>query len=225
MKEAFPDGYNRTTISLPVSSVIRQGFRTIFTEHSKLVSEFQRNVVFKTQLFVNYFIISNCVSETPKKIFEQNFWYQICHFTINDIKEGTSQAIYDSVDSFENAYTRFITQRSQAIHFGERPVGFAQSLSDACVTIKTTYRNFYVETFESRIIQFLKHCLMNAFPNMSPGSANSIAEDYCIYQITREKELDPASIPAEHREAVITFTSTNPDMINLQRLVPATPPD
>jgi hypothetical protein len=58
---------------------------------------------------------------------------------------------------------------------------------------------------------------------MSPGSAKSIAEDYCVYQITREKELDPASIPAEHREVVITFTSTNPDMINLQRLVPATP--
>jgi hypothetical protein len=103
------------------------------------------------------------------------------------------------------------------------PSGFAQSLSDACVTLQTTYNNFYVETYEQRIILYLKHCLMNAFPNMSPGSAKSIAEDYCVYQITREKELDPASIPAEHREAVITFTSTNPDMINLQRLVPAIP--
>jgi hypothetical protein len=103
------------------------------------------------------------------------------------------------------------------------PSGFAQSLSDACVTLQTTYNNFYVETYEQRIILYLKHCLMNAFPNMSPGSAKSIAEDYCVYQITREKELDPMSIPAEHREAVITFTSTNPDMINLQRLVPAIP--
>jgi hypothetical protein len=67
MKEAFPDEYNRTTISLPVSSVIRQGFRATFTEYSKFVSEFQRDVIFKTQFFVNYFIISNCVSEIPKK--------------------------------------------------------------------------------------------------------------------------------------------------------------
>jgi hypothetical protein len=59
---------------------------------------------------------------------------------------------------------------------------------------------------------------MNAFPNKSSGSAKSIAEDYSAYQISREKELDPVSILAEHREAVITLAS-DPDIINLQRLV------
>jgi hypothetical protein len=92
-------------------------------------------------------------------------------------------------------------------------------LADACLILQTTYQNFYVETFEVRVIQFFKHCIMNNFPHMPPGTVKSITEDYCMHQITREKELPPTNNTAEYREAVITFTNTNPDVINLLRLV------
>jgi hypothetical protein len=89
--------------------------------------------------------------------------------------------------------------------------------------VQTTYLKIYVETFEERIIIYFKHCIMNNFPSMSVGTVKSIAENYSVFQITRVKEPKAKDIHAEYRIAIVDFTNTNPDVINLQRLVPCTP--
>jgi hypothetical protein len=58
---------------------------------------------------------------------------------------------------------------------------------------------------------------------MSTGTAKSIAEDYSVFQITRVKEPKAKDIHVEYRIAIADFTNTNPDVINLQRLIPCTP--
>jgi hypothetical protein len=86
-----------------------------------------------------------------------------------------------------------------------------------------SYSNFFVETYQQRITTFLKHSLMNKYPDMTAGTANKIAEDYAIFTITQTEEPDVNKIPQETRDAVALFISSEPTIVDLRALISVTP--
>lgn len=92
LQMAFPTSYKLYTVSLTLKSFVRHdegnpnkllGYQEIIIE----LSSFLREVVYKAQLLVNYYISSNAnnVSYLSNDIFDKNFWYRVCRFIYRNI--------------------------------------------------------------------------------------------------------------------------------------------
>jgi hypothetical protein len=82
-EKVFQDklGKNHETFTRKVylSSVIKPGYKALFTNNVTKLSTFIRNVIFRAQIFVNCYIIEKRQDNfTDSYIFQRNFWYSIC---------------------------------------------------------------------------------------------------------------------------------------------------
>ncbi|KAI9364298.1 hypothetical protein BD770DRAFT_407085 [Pilaira anomala] len=80
-------------------------------------------------------------------IFSQNFWYSVCMLIFGNLSSQELQVKYSSVPNIGNAFDQYFQDYSLSM----RPLSglkeYSQCLSSACITLETTYNNYYVENF------------------------------------------------------------------------------
>ena len=184
----FGGQYEYYSIKIPLKSVIRPGYSDTFINKVKIISAFNREVIFKAQLFVNYYIITNCLTTIPNEIFTQNFWYSICMLIFGNLSSQELQAKYSSVLNLAHAFDQYFQDYPLSIRPLAGLKGYSQCLSAACITVATTYNNYYVENYEEKLIQYLFFKVVTRFPSLKKGLVRKVVEEYLINLITLEKE-------------------------------------
>ncbi|CAO3670036.1 unnamed protein product [Rhizopus stolonifer] len=70
----------------------------------KSLSDFLRIVMFKAQVFINYYIIKY-PQNLPKEFFQQNFWYLLCRVVCEQLSVSAFQSKYTNVYYLEDLWT------------------------------------------------------------------------------------------------------------------------
>ncbi|CAO3662747.1 unnamed protein product [Rhizopus microsporus] len=113
-----------------------------------------RNIVFRAQIFVNYYITLRSQQELdndiPHCIFRQQFWYSVCQLV--NAKRVT--ASIDMPPNMMAAWNVFQSQYSSIVYHQQIAGGTSQCLAEACTELATSYHNSMVEHFESRLLFF-----------------------------------------------------------------------
>lgn len=108
---AFPNSYQLYTVSLTLKSFIKLDEEDPnklerYQERIIVQSSFLREVVYKAQLLINYYILDNAnnVENLSNDIFDKNFWYRICRLIYGNINIGEIQRLYPRLPGIEAAY-------------------------------------------------------------------------------------------------------------------------
>jgi hypothetical protein len=157
---AFPESYERFTISLPLKSFLTvdeedEGERLEqYQQRIIELSSFLRQVIYKAQILINYYILinSNNMDNLSRDIFDRNFWYRVCRLIYQNITIDELQRMYPALPGIEAAFNHMqsLENVNLLVEKGDL-VGYGQIVSSACETVATTYNNFYVENFENYI--------------------------------------------------------------------------
>jgi hypothetical protein len=146
-------------------------------------SSFLREVVYKAQLLVNYYISSNAnnVEYISNDIFEKNFWYRVCRFIYGNITIEEPQNFYPKLPGIQAAYNHLQEKLDDVNLLVEKQdlVGYGQTISSACDTIATAYNNFYVENYETYIGNYFIYRLKQEY-NVSINKGTSLYS-YCTH--------------------------------------------
>lgn len=78
LQEKLGNNFQRYTRKIKFETVLRDEYKTKFTEKIVTLSAFLKEVIIKAQFFVNYCLIDNKELYNHKDIFQKNFWYSIC---------------------------------------------------------------------------------------------------------------------------------------------------
>ena len=157
---AFPESYQRFTISLTLESFLtidEQGEDNKLERYQRRIiemSSFLRQVVYRAQIFVNYYILrnSNNIDNLSNDIVDQKFWYKVCRLIYQNIRVDELQRMYPRLPDIEETFNRLQSLENVNLLVEKNNlVGYGQIVSSACQTIATAYNNFYVENFEHYI--------------------------------------------------------------------------
>ncbi|KAI8971607.1 hypothetical protein BDF20DRAFT_825415 [Mycotypha africana] len=185
---------------------MRPAFAQVATENIIKLAEFTRQVVYRAQLFVNYYITDNYETTTGHPyLYEQNFWYSICKLILGKRvrnRQYMGMSVTLAFDDFKSKFPTIVY--SLKTH----PVkGYSDSLAAACVTLATTYSNFIVENFENRLKHYARTCLKHLFPvshdrihnNCSSRVFHEVLFILCSRSIRKEKSTESSTNTASKR--------------------------
>ncbi|KAI9309771.1 hypothetical protein BX666DRAFT_2050499 [Dichotomocladium elegans] len=172
----------------PKDVLLRQLFEDAFaqvaTENIIKLAEFTRQVVYRAQLFVNYYITDNYETTTGHPyLYEQNFWYSICKLILGKRVRNRQYMDMSVTLAFDDFKSKFPTI---VYSLKTHPMkGYSDSLAAACVTLATTYSNFIVENFENRLKHYARTCLKHLFPEHKKREIDRIVNEYCFKKIMK----------------------------------------
>ncbi|KAI8078178.1 uncharacterized protein B0P05DRAFT_470533, partial [Gilbertella persicaria] len=156
--------YKAYTRKLPFEQCVKREYQAILKPRIVSACEHLRNIVVRSQLFVNFYIISlaKANSPIPHAIYEQNFWYSIIQLVRNQrVTNGNylQHGLLDYWNNFKQSHPTIIYQEKIAS-------GVSQCISEASQQLQTVYNNHIVETFESRIYKYIFYKTQNIFISM-----------------------------------------------------------
>jgi hypothetical protein len=153
---ALGKGFDQYTIKVPLKNYMKKNIKPNILN----VCKHLRNVVFRQQLFVNDYIISNCRQELPKCIFQSNFWYSVGQMVMGAKKVTNSKNIPEEIVSHWKSFSK---KYPDIIYRETIPKGFAQSCTESSKDLQTIYRNMIVENYKERIATYLKYRIRTEF--------------------------------------------------------------
>jgi len=168
---AFPISYQRYTTSLTLESFISPDEEEPnklerYQERIIRQSSFLREVIYKAQILINYYILNNADNfETlSNDIFDKNFWYRICRLIYCNITIEEVQRLYPRLSNIETVFNDLqgLENVNLLVEKGDL-VGYGQIVSSACDTVATAYNNFYVENYETYIGNYFIYRLKVAY--------------------------------------------------------------
>ncbi|KAI8990959.1 hypothetical protein BDF20DRAFT_812481, partial [Mycotypha africana] len=174
---------------LPIDSAVLPTFREKFRERVISCCNDIRAIVFRSQLFVNAYLIHN-KKDTPKEIFTQQFWYSVGQLVTG--KTVTNKKAIN--DSMKNFYKQFKEKHPAVEVSYSFTKGYSQCLTEACKELSTTYTNSIVELFEQRMLKYLYYTLQNLFPSMVKRDIDEIATKYCYQAICKGEPKWPGKV-------------------------------
>ncbi|KAG2229460.1 hypothetical protein INT48_003147, partial [Thamnidium elegans] len=119
LNRIFDGIFEYYTVSIPFNTVARPKFKTRFLTKVQEILPFIREIIVKTQLFVNYYIMVNCHQTIPNDIFTPKFWYRLCLVIGCRLAPTASQERYRSVPSLVDTYNDFLSLFPTSI----KPIG------------------------------------------------------------------------------------------------------
>jgi hypothetical protein len=163
IEDALGDHYEVYTRKVYLSSVLRPKYKGDFERRVIRLSDFIRNVVTRSQIFVNAYVIENWDSYNHDYIFQQNFWYSVCQL-IMDVKVTNKStpltpSISEAFEKFKLAHPNILYP--MAYH---KITGYSDSLSTAYSLLETIYKNHVIENFEGRLLRHFYNNLKPLFP-------------------------------------------------------------
>lgn len=158
--------HERYTVSVPLRSFlpVPDDAFVIILDKIKSLSIFLRRVVYKAQLFVNYYIIKYPES-LPNEFFQQNFWYSLCRLINENISIDVFKQKYSlNVPHLEEAWSELSSLEGVVMTVQKEGLtNYGQVLSTACESIATCYNNFYIENFENVVLNYFIYMISKEF--------------------------------------------------------------
>lgn len=160
--------YERYTVSLPLKAFLNE------TEDNKQLdkavdkikelSSFLRKVMFKAQLFINYYILKYPMN-LSNDFFQQNFWYSLCRVVCEQLSVHEFQRKYPHIYYLEGIWTELNNLQGVCLNVAKDGItNYGQILSSACESTSTCYNNYYIENFENIICNYFIYIICNKFP-------------------------------------------------------------
>ncbi|KAG2208537.1 hypothetical protein INT47_010233 [Mucor saturninus] len=201
--------YQRYTLSVPFDTFcFNTQNKTSSLKKIKDISSFIREVLFKAQLFVNFFILQHPTKLT-NDFFEQNFWY-----TISRVIRGSSNEVRSILQAYKDkkkerpagqnldvaqlisSFAELSATMNGNLFVPENGLkNYGQSLSTACETVATTYNNYYIENFENIICNYFIYALKTKYANAKVGSIKKLVYNHVYDQVFTHPQL--SSIPVD----------------------------
>lgn len=151
--------YKAYTRKLPFDQCVQRDYQAILKPKIVSACEYVRNIVIRSQLFVNFYIMSlvSLNKPIPHILYEQNFWYSIIQLVRNQRVTNSNSlqhGLLDHWNTFKRSYP--------AITYDVKlPNGLSQCISETCQQLQTIYNNHIVELFESRICNYIFYKTQN----------------------------------------------------------------
>lgn len=73
LNRLFDGCYGYYTVAIPFNTIVRPRFKTRSLTKLQGILLFSRDIVVKAQMFINYYIMTNCNEHILGEIFNQNF--------------------------------------------------------------------------------------------------------------------------------------------------------
>ena len=83
MNQSLGTGSQSFVRKLPFHTCVKEQYRSVLKNRILSASEDARQLLFRAQMFVNYFIILHSNENVPGCIYRQPFWYSICQLVNN----------------------------------------------------------------------------------------------------------------------------------------------
>ncbi|KAI8970488.1 hypothetical protein BDF20DRAFT_127837 [Mycotypha africana] len=155
-----------TSISVPLETFVTNPANFVpCHEHVLEKSAFLRTVVVKAQFIVNHYILTYHKHVT-NALFEQNFWYTVCRVVYGSARIEDVEARYPEMTGFAEAYYTLSIHHQEvnlSVYCGYLAY-YGQIVSSACITLATTYENYYVENFEDTVAKYFIYYLRLHYP-------------------------------------------------------------
>ncbi|GAA5812653.1 hypothetical protein MFLAVUS_006110 [Mucor flavus] len=135
------NNHQRYTVSLPLKSFFKKENESSF-ENSllkiKALSSFLRDVTFKAQVFVNYYILKHS-KDLSNDIFKQNFWYSVCRVVYKKLSVEDFQKQYSKMPSLADTWNELNNREGVKLTVEMDGISnYGQVISTACETISTS---------------------------------------------------------------------------------------
>ncbi|GAA5813215.1 hypothetical protein MFLAVUS_006689 [Mucor flavus] len=143
----------------------------------KDISGFIREILFKAQLFVNFFILQHPTNLT-NDFFDQNFWYTITRVIRGSSDEERPADQNLDVALLASSFVELSATTNGSLFVPENGLkNYGQSLSAACETVVTTYNNYYIENFENIICNYFIYALRTKYLNAKVGCIKNLVKN------------------------------------------------
>ena len=169
LKHNLGNDYRAFSRRTSFNKAVNDEYKNILNEKNVNACSTVRNLVFKTKLFVNYYIIKKhndaddanprkCIP-APKCVFTQNFWYTV----IQMVNGQAPTSKKELPDEFAELLNEFKTDNPTFAHSVSLTPGVSQCITEVSTEIATSYNNAIVENFEKRLLYFLTFKLQTMF--------------------------------------------------------------
>ena len=159
MNQNLGTGFQSFTRKLPFDTCVKERYRSVLKDRILSASEDVRQLLFRAQMFVSYFIILHSNENIPGCIYRQPFWYSICQLVNNRRVTNSNVLPPGMLDDWNN----FRRQHPTILYKVDLASGNSQCLSEACLQVSVTYSNAVVETFEQRVMSYLYYLVQNIY--------------------------------------------------------------
>lgn len=197
IQRKFGNNYQRYTVSIPLKSFMKHTIEGEFEQplsKIKSLSIFLRNVVFKAQIFVNYYILKH-PQNLSNRIFEQNFWYSVCRVVYENLSTEDFQQQNPHMPFLANVWNELSGFEGVSLTVAENRISnYGQVVSSACETIATSYNNYYIENFHSVIANYFVYMIISAFPNAKVATVKYLVFQHILDRVL-SLELNTVEIP------------------------------
>lgn len=125
---------------------------------------FLRNVMYRAQLFINYYILKY-PANLPNEFFQQNFWYSLCRLINENMTiDSFKQKYISHIPHLEEIWTelRGLADVSMIVK-KEGLTNYDLVLASACENVATCYNNFYIENYENVVSNYFIYMICTEF--------------------------------------------------------------
>ncbi|KAI7890974.1 uncharacterized protein EV154DRAFT_551846 [Mucor mucedo] len=172
--------HQRYTVSIPLRSFLPTSDDDAFNNtlnKIKSLSMFLRNVIYRAQFFINYYILRYS-ADLPNEFFQQNFWYSLCRL----INENMS------IESFKQNGLEGVSMFVKK----EGLTNYGQVLASACENVATCYNNFYIENFENIVSNYFIYMIRAEFQDLRIPYIKSIVYGHILEILFN---VQPSTLP------------------------------
>jgi hypothetical protein len=162
LEEAVGKNFERFTRKCPFDSVVRSTYRQPLHDAVIKLSGYLRSVVIRSHILANAYLLDQ-QGNIPPIFFSQNCFYTVMQIVLNKPVTTTNRLI--PVDALQNVWTS-LTRQHPSLNSPPQ-ITLRRSvdvLTEACVTLATTYSNHIVLNFEQRVKNYLKYKISANFP-------------------------------------------------------------
>ncbi|KAH8556684.1 hypothetical protein BGW37DRAFT_473671 [Umbelopsis sp. PMI_123] len=182
LEEAVGKNFERFTRKCPFESVVRSTYRPPLHDAVIKLSGYLRSVVIRSHILANAYLLDLQGNIPPLIFFSQNCFYTVMQIVLN--KPVTTTNRFIPVDALQNIWTSFTRQHPSLNSPPQITLRRSVDvLTEAAVTLATTYSNHIVLNFEQQVKNYLKYKISANFPTLKNALVWRLIEKYALPRI------------------------------------------
>ncbi|KAG2209788.1 hypothetical protein INT47_001936 [Mucor saturninus] len=229
-KSCGESGHSSARMSIPLRSFFPTSDDDAFNNtlnKIKSLSMFLRNVIYRAQLFINYYILKY-PADLPNEFFQQNFWYSLCRLINENMSiESFKQKYISHIPHLEEIWTELSGLEGVSMLVKKEGLtNYGQVLASACENVATCYNNFYTENFENIVSNYFIYMIRAEFQDLRMSYIKSIVYGHILeilfnVQPSTLPENIGSSVNKETQDKIRKFL--NPLIVEIKNRLPPAP--
>ncbi|KAH8555928.1 hypothetical protein BGW37DRAFT_479107, partial [Umbelopsis sp. PMI_123] len=182
LEEAVGKNFERFTRKWPFESVVRSTYRQPLHDAVIKLSGYLRSVVIRSHILANAYLLDLQGNIPPPIFFFSKLLYTVMQIVLNKPVTTTNRLI--PVDALQNVWTS-LTRQHPSLNSPPQ-ITLRRSvdvLTEAAVTLATTYSNHIVLNFEQRVKNYLTYKISANFPTLKNALVWRLIEKYALPRI------------------------------------------